>query len=378
MSDPIRHECGIAVVRLKKPMAYYQEARGTALYGFNLLAALMTKQRNRGQDGIGIGCCKLDMPPGSPYMFRERASTSVEQMGELFDSIRKDYKRIARRIDEQRKQERHDTGKELPLFEEDPEAIKREFELAGEVNIGHLRYGTSGSFGKGSLHPYMRRSTWPTRSLMVMGNFNLTNTGELNRVMMQRGQHPVFGTDTQTVLEEIGFQLDEAHTELYHQLRDSGMPGHEIPAHISEQLDVADVIRKSAATWDGGYAIVGVIGNGDLFVMRDPNGIRPCYYYENDEVLVFASERVALMSVLEISEDDVLEVPPGHVAIMKAAGGLHIDAFTEIREPKPCSFERIYFSRGNDSAIYRQRKRLGEVLVPQLIEAIDNDFEHTV
>jgi amidophosphoribosyltransferase len=378
MSDPIRHECGIAVVRLKKPLAYYQEARGTALFGFNLLAALMTKQRNRGQDGIGIGCCKLDMPPGAPYMFRERAATSVEQMGELFDSIRKDYKRIARRIDEQRKQERHDTGVELPPFEEDPEAIKREFELAGEVNIGHLRYGTSGSFGKGSLHPYMRRSTWPTRSLMVMGNFNLTNTSELNRVMMQRGQHPVFGTDTQTVLEEIGFQLDEAHTALYHELRDQGVPGQEIPALISERLDVGDVIRKSAAIWDGGYTISGVIGNGDLFVMRDPNGIRPCFYFQNDDILAFASERVALMSVLEVPEEDVQELPPGHLAIMKASGAFRLERFQEPREYKPCSFERIYFSRGNDSAIYQQRKNLGKCLVPQLIEAIDNDFEHAV
>ena len=378
MSDPIRHECGIAVVRLKKPLAYYQEARGTALYGFNMLAALMTKQRNRGQDGIGIGCCKLDMPAGSPYMFRERSAASVEQMGEMFDGIRKDYKRIARRIDEQRKQERHDTGIELPPFEEDPVAIKREFELAGEINIGHLRYGTSGSFGKGSLHPYIRRSTWPTRSLMVMGNFNLTNTGELNRVMMQRGQHPVFGTDTQTVLEEMGFQLDEAHTQLYHQLRDSGMPGMEIPAEISAKLDVGQIIQKSAAIWDGGYAIVGVIGNGDLFAMRDPNGIRPCYYFENDEVLAFASERVALMSVFEIGEEEVKQVPPGHVAIMKACGAFKVEPFTPQRELKPCSFERIYFSRGNDSKIYKQRKALGQCLVPQLIDAIDNDFEHTV
>jgi amidophosphoribosyltransferase len=378
MSDPIRHECGIAVVRLKKDLAYYQETKGTSLYGFNMLAALMTKQRNRGQDGIGMGCCKLNMPPGAPYLFRERSDTSVEQMGEVFADLRKEYKRIARRIDEQRKQERHETGRELPPFEEDPEAIKREFEMAGEINIGHLRYGTSGSFGKASLHPYLRRTTWPTRSLMVMGNFNLTNTAALNQVMMQRGQHPVFSTDTQTVLEEIGFQLDEAHTALYHELRDAGVPGEEIPRHISERLDVVGIIQKSAAIWDGGYTIVGVIGNGDLFVMRDPNGIRPCFYYESDEMLAFASERVALMSVFEIDEDEVRELAPGHVAVMKADGGLTITPFTEPREPRPCSFERIYFSRGNDSVIHHQRKLLGECLVPQLIEAIDNDFEHTV
>lgn len=378
MSDPIRHECGLAAVRLKKPLAYYQDTYGTALYGFNMLSALMAKQRNRGQDGIGIGCCKLDMPPGAPYLFRERFATSVEQMGEVFEGIKKDYKRIARRIDAQRKEERHETGKELPLFEEDPEAIKREFELAGEINIGHLRYGTSGGLGKACLHPYLRRSTWPTRSLMVMGNFNLTNSGELNRVMLQRGQHPVFGTDTQSVMEEIGFQLDEAHTELYHQLRDSGVPGHEIPKHISERLDVGEIIRKSAVIWDGGYAIVGVIGSGDLFVMRDPNGIRPCWYYENDEVLAFASERVALMSVFEIAEDQVKELTPGHVAVMKSCGQFSVQPFTEPRTLRPCSFECIYFSRGNDSLIYHQRKMLGEQLVPQLIEAIDNDFEHTV
>jgi len=378
MSDPIKHECGIAVVRLKKPLAYFHETGRGALHGFNLLQALMQKQRNRGQDGVGIGCCKLEMPPGLPYMFRIRSMVSAERIGEMFEDEMKEYKRIARRIDKERKQERDDFGSEYLSFQEDPVAIKREFEMAGEVYLGHLRYGTSGDFGKGCLHPYLRRSTWPTRSLMVMGNFNLTNTSELNEVMRKRGQHPVHGTDTQSVLEEIGFQLDEAHTQLYHQLRDSGMPGEEIPPHISEQLDVADVIRKSAHLWDGGYTIVGAIGNGDLFVMRDPNGIRPCYYFENDEIFVVASERVALMSVLEVGFDEVKELPPACVAVMKADGSLTISEFTAPQALKPCSFERIYFSRGNDAVIYQQRKRLGEKLVPQLIESIDNDFEHTV
>lgn len=378
MSDPITHECGIAVVRLKKELAWFHETGRGSLYGFNMLQALMTKQRNRGQDGVGIGCSKLNMPAGLPYMFRVRSMVSAERIGEVFEDEMKEFKRIGRRIDKERKQERDENGTDFSPFEEDPEAIKREFELAGEVNIGHLRYGTSGDFGKGCLHPYLRRSTWPTRSLMVMGNFNLTNTAELNETMMQRGQHPVFGTDTQSVLEEIGFQLDEAHTQLYHQLRDSGMAGTDIPQHISEKLDVADVIRKSAHNWDGGYTIVGVIGNGDLFVMRDPNGIRPCFYYENDEVLSFASERVALMSVFEVPHDDVKELPAGHVLVMKADGKVSLSPFTEPRPFKPCSFERIYFSRGNDADIYRQRKNLGEHLVPQLIDAIGNDFEHTV
>jgi amidophosphoribosyltransferase len=245
---------------------------------------------------------------------------SAERIGEMFADEMKEFKRIARRIDKERKQERDENGTDFSSFEEDPVAIKREFQMAGEVNIGHLRYGTSGDFGKGCLHPYLRRSTWPTRSLMVLGNFNLTNTAELNETMMQRGQHPVFGTDTQSVLEEIGFQLDEAHTQMYHQLRDAGIPGTEIPQLISDRLDVTEVIRKSAHNWDGGYTIVGVIGNGDLFVMRDPNGIRPCFYFENDEVLSFASERVALMSVFEVRQEDVKEVPAGHVLVMKANG----------------------------------------------------------
>ena len=378
MSDPIKHECGIAVVRLKKPLAYFHETGRGALHGFTVLQALMQKQRNRGQDGVGIGCCKLDMPPGLPYMFRKRSMVSAERIGEVFEEEIKEFNRIARRIAKEHKEERDEEGTEHVPFEEDPVAIKREFELAGEIYLGHLRYGTSGDFGKGCLHPYLRRSTWPTRSLMVMGNFNLTNTSELNEVMRKRGQHPVHGTDTQSVLEEIGFQLDEAHTQLYHQLRDSGMPGEQIPPHISAQLDVADVIRKSAQLWDGGYTIVGTIGNGDLFVMRDPNGIRPCYYFENDEIFVVASERVALMSVLEVGFDEVKELPPACVAVMKADGTLSISEFTAPRAMKPCSFERIYFSRGNDAVIYQQRKRLGEKLVPQLIESIDNDFEHTV
>ncbi|TDU62500.1 amidophosphoribosyltransferase [Prosthecobacter fusiformis] len=379
MSDPIRHECGIAVVRLKKPLAYYQDKYGSALYGLERLFGLMAKQRNRGQDGIGIGCCKLDMAPGAPYMFRVRSTKSAEAIGEVLADEMKEFGRIARRVNAERKERRDDSGIEYLKFEDDPEAIKREFELAGEVNMGHLRYGTSGAFGKGSLHPYIRRSTWPTRSLMVMGNFNLTNSGELNKIMMKRGQHPVFDTDTQTVLEEIGFQLDEAHTDLYHKMRDSGIPLEDITRHISEQLDVAQIIRKSAELWDGGYTIAGTIGNGDFFIMRDPLGIRPCHMYEDDEVVAFASERVALMTVFEVGENDIQELPPAHVCVIKSSGQMKTVPFADQAEVlRPCSFERIYFSRSNDSHIYRQRKALGEQMVPQLIESIGNDWEHTV
>jgi amidophosphoribosyltransferase len=377
MSDSIKHECGIAVVRLKRDLAYYH-ANSHVLHGLRLLEALMMKQRNRGQDGIGIGCVKLEPEVGSPYMFRVRSMVSADHLGEVFEGEMKEFKRIARRVDAEREEEHKRWGTPCVPFKQDPAAIKREFEMAGEIYMGHLRYGTSGAFGKGSLHPYMRRSTWRTRSLMVMGNFNLTNTSELDSMMRKRGQHPVTGTDTQSVLEEIGFQLDEAHTQLYHQLRDAGTPPEEIAAQINPSLDTLDVIKRSAQYWDGGYTIVGAVGNGDLFVMRDPNGIRPCYYYENDELIAFASERVALMSVLEVAQEEVKELPRAHVMVVKADGSQQLAQFTQPSLPKPCSFERIYFSRGNDADIYQQRKRLGEQLVPQVVKAIDNDFHHSV
>jgi amidophosphoribosyltransferase len=363
MSDPIKHECGIAVIRLRKDLAYYHDRYGSALWGYQKLYTLMSKQRNRGQDGEGIGCCKLHMPLGAPYLFRER-SVKRDSLEEIFNEAKKDYDRLCKKHD---------------LDAHDPEVLKQHFEFGGEVLMGHLRYGTSGAFGKGSCHPYLRRSNWPTKSLMVMGNFNMTNTGELHRHMIDRGQHPVYGTDTQTVLEEVGFHLDELHDELFHEMRDEEVPGPEIPTHISRRLNVTELIRRSAATWDGGYAIVGVIGNGDLFVMRDPNGIRPCFYYANDEVIVFASERPAIRTVFDASEEDVKELPRANVATVKADDGRFlIQPFTDKREYKPCAFERIYFSRGNDATIYEQRKQLGEVLVPQVIEAIENDLEHTV
>lgn len=393
MSDPIRHECGIAVVRLLKPLAYYHDKYDNVLYGFDKLYALMAKQRNRGQDGIGFGCCKLNMPPGQPYLFRVRSNKSAEAIGEVFGDEIKEYGRLERKIDKAREDAAKRRAKEdaaarnvdfkemkveFKAFKDDPEAVKQEFEMAGEVYLGHLRYGTSGTFGKGCLHPYLRRTSWPTRSLMVMGNFNLTNTRELNDLMLERGQHPVFGTDTQTVLEEIGFHLDEEHTELYRKLRDAGEKGKDIPKIINHQLDVPEVVRRSAEHWDGGYTIAGVIGNGDLFVMRDPNGIRPCYYYKNDEIVAFASERAALRTVFEIEEEQTQEMPRGQVMVVKADGQMSTSAFSQPQPARPCAFEKIYFSRGNDATIYHVRKRLGEELVPQLLSVIGNDLENTV
>jgi amidophosphoribosyltransferase len=259
-----------------------------------------------------------------------------------------------------------------------PESVKNTFDFGGEVLMGHLRYGTSGQFDAGSCHPYLRRSNWPTRTLMVMGNFNMTNAGALNQKLIARGQHPVFGTDTQTVLEEIGFHLDEHHTDLYHTLRDQGIDGCEIPAMISEQIDLSTIIRESAEPWDGGYAISGVVGNGDMFVMRDPRGIRPCHVYENDEVIAFASERVPLMTVFEVEKEKVRQMEPGTVTIVRRDGRQTTERFHEECEPKPCSFERIYFSRGNDPEIYRERKAMGAALSDQVYTSIGGDFDKAV
>ena len=377
MSDPIRHECGIAVVRLLKPLGYYEHKYGNALWGLDRLHALMIKQRNRGQDGMGIGCTKLNMQPGQPYMFRVRSSKN-DSLEEVFSEVMGDFRDVKRKFNKERSLIAKERKVEFQSFEHDPVAIKEHFEFGGEILLGHLRYGTSGSFGKASCHPYLRRSNWPTRSLMVLGNFNMTNTRQLNDTMRRRGQHPVVDTDTQTVLEEVGFHLDEAHTHLYHQLRDAKMDGLEIPAEISRRLNVAQIIRESAEIWDGGYAIAGAIGNGDLFVMRDPNGIRPCFYVQNDEFIAFASERAALRSVFEVDENQTHEVPAAHVAVVKNDGQFSIERFAETRIQKPCAFERIYFSRGNDATIYAGRKLLGEQLVPQLLEAVDNDLENTV
>lgn len=376
MSDPIRHECGLAIVRLLKPLGYYEHKYGSSLWGLDRLHALMIKQRNRGQDGMGIGCCKLNMDPGQPYMFRLRSS-KTDSLEDVFGDVTSDFKDIAKKVNRQRKQIAAERGVEYPRFERDPAAIKQHFEFGGEILLGHLRYGTSGSFGKASCHPYLRRSNWPTRSLMVLGNFNMTNVRELNDVMRRRGQHPVVDTDTQTVLEEIGFHLDEAHTVLYHDFR-GHMDGLEIPGEISRRLDVTQVVKDSAANWDGGYAIAGAIGNGDVFVMRDPNGIRPCFYSANEEYIAFASERSALRSVFELDQDETAELPAAHVAVIKSDGRFHIAPFTEPRKQSPCSFERIYFSRGNDALIYESRKALGEMLVPQVLDAVGNDLENTV
>ena len=362
MSDFLKHECGIAMIRLLKPLPYYQEKYGTPLYGFNQLFLLMEKQHNRGQDGAGIGCVKLDVDPGKPYMARER-TTKSNSLSRIFKGELKAYQKLV------------DAGKIHPEF---PRTVKDNFKFGGEILLGHLRYATSGHYNRTNCHPYVRESNWPTKNLMLAGNFTITNEKELNEELINRGQHPIFGTDTQTVLEQIGFHLDEAHDSIYHRMRDQNVAGAKIPGIISKELDPVRILKSAAGGWDGGYAIAGLIGNGDSFVMRDPQGIRPCFYFQNDEVIAFASERVALMTIFNQPIENVSELEPGTATVIKSDGTIYCERFTEPREIKPCSFERIYFSRGNDADIYQERKALGAALVEQVVKAVDNDLAGSV
>ena len=362
MSDFLKHECGIAMIRLLKPLSYYQEKYDTPLYGFNQLFLLMEKQHNRGQDGAGIGCVKLGVAPGEPYMARER-TIKGNSLSRIFKGQLKAYQKMV------------DKGIIHPEF---PETVKDKFGFGGEILLGHLRYGTSGVYSSTSCHPYVRQSNWPTKNLMLAGNFTITNEKDLNNDLINRGQHPIFGTDTQAVLEEIGFHLDEAHDAIYHKMRDQNVEGTSIPGIISKELEPVRILQKAAANWDGGFAIAGLIGNGDSFVMRDPQGIRPCYYFQNDEVIAFASERVALMTIFDQPIENVCEVEPGTATVVKSDGKIYSERYTESKPITPCSFERIYFSRGNDADIYAERKALGGALLEQVVKAIDNNFADSV
>ncbi len=362
MSELLTHECGIAVVRLLKPLSYYQEKYGTPLWGFTKLFLLMEKQHNRGQDGAGVACVKLGMAAGEPFMFRER-NVKANSLDRIFKILLAQYRdKVAAGV----------------IHPEFAETVKKNFDFGGELLMGHLRYGTSGGYNLSACHPFFRRSPWPTRNLALCGNFNLTNTHELNDSLIAMGQHPIFATDTQAILEKIGFYLDEEHEDIYRFLRKRDLSGDELSQRISEDLNIARVLTRASAKWDGGYALCGLLGNGDAFVARDPSGIRPAYYFQNDEVVAFASERAPLLTVFDLAIDEVREVPPGHVVVMKKRGTVSVDAFTPALPRASCSFERIYFSRGNDLDIYRERKALGGRLADQVLGAIGKDLENTV
>jgi len=362
MSEFISHECGIALVRLKKPLAYYQEKYGTPLWGFQQLFLLMEKQHNRGQDGAGVACVKFDVPAGEPYMFRER-NVEANPLDTIFQALIARYNALVA------------AGIVHPEF---PDTVKKSFDFCGELYLGHLRYGTSGGYNLSACHPFFRRSSWPTRNLMLAGNFNLTNTAELNDSLIAIGQHPIFATDTQAILERIGFCLDDEHEQIYRGLRNAGLPGAEISRRINEEVDPARVLRNASANWDGGYALVGVLGNGDAFVARDPSGIRPCHWFENDEVVAFASERAPLCTVFDLEAGDVKEVEPGCAVVLKRAGLVVTERIKPALPKTQCTFERIYFSRGNDADIYRERKALGAGLSHQIWNSIGGDLANSV
>ena len=362
MSEFISHECGIALVRLKKPLAYYQEKYGTPLWGFYQLFLLMEKQHNRGQDGAGVACVKFDVPAGEPYMFRER-NVDPNPLDKIIQALTARYTTLVG---------------EGAIHPEFPDTAKKNFDFCGELYMGHLRYGTSGGYNLSSCHPYFRRSSWPTRNLMLAGNFNLTNTGELNDSLIAIGQHPIFATDTQAILERIGFCLDDEHERLYQALRSQSLPGTEITRRINEEIDPARVLRTASANWDGGYTLVGVLGNGDSFVTRDPSGIRPCHWFENDEVVAFASERAPLCTVFDLDASQVAELEPGCAVVMKKSGKVSTERIKPALPKTQCTFERIYFSRGNDADIYRERKALGAGLAAQIWQSIGGDLANSV
>tara|TARA_B110000046_G_scaffold25332_2_gene24807 strand:+ start:27402 stop:29300 length:1899 start_codon:yes stop_codon:yes gene_type:complete len=362
MSDQIKHECGIALIRLKKPLEYYIEKYGTAAYGLNMLYLLMEKQHNRGQDGAGVANIKLDMSPGDRYISRVR-SNSNQPIKEIFEKINGRLQEVQ---------------EENPELLKDVDYLKKNIGFTGEVLLGHLRYGTFGRNSIESCHPFLRQNNWMTRNLVVAGNFNLTNVDELFDLLVDLGQHPKEQSDTVTVLEKIGHFLDMENQKLYKKYKQLGYAKKEISGLIAKNMKVHKILKNASTDWDGGYTMAGIIGHGDAFVLRDPSGIRPAFYFENEEVVVVTSERPAIQTAFNVSSEEVHELEPGQAIIVKKNGEVKFKQIKEPLEKKACSFERIYFSRGSDQDIYEERKELGRSIVPAILKGIDNDVKNSV
>ena len=359
MSDFLQHECGIAMLRLKKPLQHYVDKYGTPFYGLNKMYLLMEKQHNRGQDGAGLANIKLDVNPGKRYISRMR-SVDARPIQDLFKKIMWRFQDL--------------TAEEL----QDAIALQNDFAFTGELFLGHLRYGTFGKNEIENCHPFLRQSNWRTRNLVVAGNFNLTNVDELFDVLVKLGQHPKQKSDTVTVLEKIGHFLDEENQQRFEALKAEGLDNQSISERIADTLDMGHVLRRASTDFDGGYVMCGMAGHGDAFVMRDPNGIRPAFWYEDDEVVVAASERPVIQTAFNVPADQIREVDPGSALIIQRNGKAHLEEIRPAGERKACSFERIYFSRGNDADIYSERKALGSAIVPRVLEAVEHDLDHTV
>jgi amidophosphoribosyltransferase len=362
MSDAIKHECGLAFIRLRKPLSHFHAKYGTPLYGLNKLYLLMEKQHNRGQDGAGVGTIKLDPLPGLNYIDRER-STDKQAIQKIFGKISKGYE---------------DAVKADPAAATDADRLKAGMPFLGEVLLGHLRYATFGKQGEENCHPRRRLNNWMTRNLVVAGNFNMTNVDELFDLLVSIGQHPKERSDTMTVLEKIGHFLDVENDRLAQIHRQLGYTEQQITPIIGEKMDIRSILAQSAADFDGGYALAGLIGHGDAFVLRDPSGIRPAFWYADDEVVVVASERPAIQTAFHVKTDQINELRPGHALIVRKNGSFSEEQVREPLEKRSCSFERIYFSRGSDRDVYRERIALGRSVCPAILEAVDHDIQNTV
>lgn len=360
MTDIIKHECGIAVIRLLKPLNYYYKKYGTWQYGLDKLYLLMEKQHNRGQEGAGLGAVKLESTPGNEFIYRERAVGS-SAISEIFSKVHSSFTAFS------------------PEQLNDIEFVKKSVPYAAELFIGHLRYSTTGKSGLTYVHPLLRRNNWASRNLALAGNFNMTNVDEMFQQLLEEGQHPRDYADTFVMLESIGHYLDREVQYQYDHVDKSNLNGQEVSHIIEEKLDIPFLLKRATKNWDGGYALCGLIGCGDAFALRDPWGIRSAFYYHDDEVVVIASERPVIQTAFNLKKDDVKELQPGEAIVIKRNGNISLNQILNKKEKiTPCSFERIYFSRGSDYDIYRERKKLGELLVPEIINAINDDFDNTV
>lgn len=357
--EPLKHECGVAMIRLLKPLKYYQDKYGTWQYALNKLYLMMEKQHNRGQEGAGMACIKLGSEPGSEHMFRERAE-GKNAIPEIFGHVRKVFK------------------EESPENMTDIEYVRKKLPFAGELYMGHLRYSTTGKKGLSYVHPFMRRNNWRAKNLCLCGNFNMTNVEEIFQKLIQQGQCPRINSDSYLMLEFMGHRLDREVERNYVNAKSLGLENMDITHYIEDHVQMSNVLKTTMQDFDGGYVVCGITGSGEMFSMRDPWGIRPAFYYKNDEVVVLASERPVLQTTFDLECDDICELQPGQALLVKRNGECSIEQILEQRGNSPCSFERIYFSRGSDRDIYKERKKLGELLTPAVLKAIDNDTAHTV
>lgn len=357
--EQLKHECGVVMIRLLKPLEYYQQKYGTWMYGLNKLYLMMEKQHNRGQEGAGLACVKLEANPGEEYMFRERA-LGTGAITEIFATVQSRFKDL--------------TPEQL----HDADYAQRFLPFAGEVYMGHLRYSTTGKSGLSYVHPFLRRNNWRAKNLALCGNFNMTNVDEIFEQITAEGQHPRIYSDTYIMLEQVGHRLDREVERLYQQYKKEGLEGMDITHAIEDHIDLSNVIRSSSKDWDGGYVICGLTGSGESFAMRDPWGIRPAFWYMDDEIMVLASERPVIQTALNVPVNSVHELLPGQAILMSKAGKMRLVQINKAKNVRACSFERIYFSRGSDVDIYKERKILGEKLVEPILKAIDYDVEHTV